>query len=429
MSSSDLQEEAREQVLKVIEEKKRTFREVVAQTSPYSLEFDVENAQGSLLFDTLGRPYIDFTSGIGVMNLGHGNEKVNNAIKEQLRYYSHTMVYGEHIQRMQIEFCDAIVNRFVSFEEPNPGLQVFPVNSGNEAVDLALKMVRKLTKKKPMLAIKKGFHGRGYGAMQVTWNQDYKQDFFVDDESTVWLDPDIPLDKNSLDWKRYGGVILELVQGEAGCIPLKQEWAENLVNLAKDHGLLVVIDEVQTGFGRTGHFLAQKRYGVKADITLLGKAGGGGLPFGAVVAQKDLFNDLQSPPLSHLSTFGGNPVVMAAGLATIEQIDGTLLRHVRDMGQLLAQEVQGLARQFPNVVAGSQGIGLMRGLNLVDPTLTHDFYTGCRDNGLILHFKLNAGATLRMSPPLNISRDEIIQAVNIMWEVASSLSEDLKKAE
>jgi len=257
--------------------------------------------------------------------------------------------------------------------------------------------------------------------MSVSWKEEYKQGFFVDD-STRFLKPGVGLDHALIGpLEQYAGVILELVQGEAGCIPMDKDWIQQLVQRVQSAGGVVIIDEVQTGYGRTGTFLAQEQYGVDADITCLGKAGGGGLPFGAVVSSRENFEKLQSPALSHLSTFGGNPLVMAAGLATLEQIDGMLLEHVVDAGHKLEDGIASLANQFPEIVVGQRGLGLMRGLILKDPSLTEPFYLLARQKGLILHFKLNAGNCLRMSPPLIISEREIGRAVDIMADVCLDL--------
>ena len=397
----------------VVDARRKDFHTYVAQTSDHSLDFPIAKADLLYLWDEYGNQYLDFTSGIAVMNMGHHNTKIVGAIIDQLHQYSHTMVYGEHMQRLQIDYAKAISEKFwVPLDFPPQ--QVFFVNSGNESIDLALKMARKITGRKPMLALKNGFHGRGYGAMSVSWKDEYKQGFFVDD-STDFISPGHVFPAK--EYEQYAGIILELVQGEAGCIPIDKAWVSMIVDSVRSVGGVVIIDEVQTGYGRTGTFLAQEQYGVAADITCLGKAGGGGLPFGAVVSSRENFEKLQTPALSHLSTFGGNPLVMAAGLAVLEQIDDMLLEHVQDVGHDLEDGINSLAQQFPETISGQQGLGLMRGLILADERLTEPFYSIARSKGLILHFKLNAGRVLRMSPPLVISQREIRRAVDILADV------------
>lgn len=403
---------------RVVANLEEDFHTFVAQTSDHSLNFPVSRSDSIYLWDAYGNSFLDFTSGIGVNNIGNRNFNVMNAIKEQLDHYVHTMVYGEHVQRNQVEYAKRISGLF----PPRGDLpqQVFFVNSGNEAIDLALKIARKVSGRKPVLSMTRGFHGRGYGAMSVTWNENYKKGFFVDD-STRFITPGEP---RTFPLSAYGAVILELVQGEAGCISLPGKWVQELIKEARNCGVPVIIDEVQTGYGRTGTFLAQEQYQVHADITCLGKAGGGGLPFGAVVASKEYFDKLQSPALSHLSTFGGNPVVMAAGIAVFDAIHEGLLENVKEVGSYLEKLIKELAVQFPGVIKGITGLGLMRGLVLNEewgPELTERFYTECLKRGLLLHFKLNAGFVLRMSPPLIISDRAIGEAVNIMTEVCMEL--------
>jgi len=399
------------------------FQSYVAQTSDHSLNFPVSKSDSVYLWDAYGNSFLDFTAGIGVNNIGNRNFVIMSKIKEQLDHYTHTMVYGEHLQLNQIEYAKAISGYFPSRDDfPQ---QVFFVNSGNEAIDLALKMSRKVSGKKGIVSMERGFHGRGYGAMQVTWNDNYKKGFFVDDEATVFLKPGGPIPDQYEFWGDIGTVILELVQGEAGCIPLSKIWVQKLLKIAKAHSVLVIIDEIQTGYGRTGTFLAQEQYEVEADITCLGKAGGGGLPFGAVVSSRTNFELLQTPNLSHLTTFGGNPVVMAAGLAVIEYIQEELLSHVQEMGKYLTEQVTEVAKSYPKIIKGSQGIGLMQGLILNDdehgPEFTERFYKECLMRGLLLHFKLNNPYVLRMTPPLIISDRSIKEACDIFVDVCMEL--------
>lgn len=415
-SEEKYRERNRSIIDQTVDRQREDFLTYVAQTSDHSLSFPISKADSIYMWDVYGNAYLDFTSGIGVNNIGNRNFDVISNIKEQLDHYMHTMVYGEHIQNKQIEYAKAISAKFPEYTTGPQ--QVFFMNSGNEAVDLALKMSRKITGQQSMMSIKNGFHGRGYGAMSVSWKDEYKQGFFAD-TSTQFIGVGSPV-KDRL-WEYCGGLILELVQGEAGCIALPSKWVQELVAEAKKHRVPVIIDEIQTGYGRTGTFLAQEQYGVQADITCLGKAGGGGLPFGAVVSSRENFEKLQSPALSHLSTFGGNPVVMAAGLAVIEGIHEGLLENVKEVGQYLHDKVEELAQQFPSTIRGSQGLGLMQGLVLNESVDPYEFYQECFKRGLILHFKLNANNVLRMSPPLIISDRAIGEAINIMTEVCMHL--------
>ena len=390
------------------------FRQFVAQTSDYSLEFEVGGASGSEIWDTSGTRYFDFTSGIGVMNIGHSHPRVQAAIERQLPHYSHTMVYGEHIHKPVVEYAEKISRHFNKLGDDK---QVFFVNSGNEAIDLALKMAKKITGRDKLVAVEKGFHGRGTGALQVTWNDDYAEGFGVDRSNTVWVE-DYDTSGFVLNHD-VAAVVVELVQGEAGANPLNLEMVKKFIDRAREVGALVIIDEVQTGYMRTGKMFAQDLYGVSADITCLGKAGGGGLPFGAVVAEKRLFEKLQQPALSHISTFGGNPIVCAAGMAVWDVVsDPKFQIEVQRKIELLELILEEAVQSGP-VFESYTGVGMLRGIQVTPQYDTFEIYKKLKTRGVLTHFKLNAGQTLRISPPLTITVQELIQARQGFNEVGS----------
>lgn len=407
-----------------VDERSGDFHTYVAQTWEHSQAFPIKGATKVHLTDLSQNRYLDFTSGISVMNLGFRPPEVVAAIKKQVDEYTHTMIYGEHMHGSQVRYAKALSQRFPPGPNGSPQ-QVFFVNSGTEAIDLALKISRKVSNKKPMVALQNGFHGRGYGAMAVSWRDDYKRGFFVDD-STTFLDPESPLGPwaDPQHWSQFGGLIVELVQGEAGCIPLDTAWVRSLVSAAQSANVPVIVDEIQTGYGRTGTFSAQEQYEIRPEITCLGKAGGGGLPFGAVVSTVENFQALQTPPLSHISTFGGNAVVMAAGCAVMELMTTELFDHVQRSGDLLRTRVGELAARYPTIISGVRGRGLMNGLLLANSELSAPFYQACKQRGLMLFFKLNAGNVLRMSPALIISDEQIGEAVSIMEQACQELSRD-----
>jgi len=404
------------------DERGEDFYAYVAQTWEHAQAFPIKGATQVHLTDQSDNRYLDFTSGISVMNLGLRPSEVIAAIKEQLDVYTHTMIYGEHMHDSQIRYAKALSQRFPPGPNGSPQ-QVFFVNSGTEAIDLALKISRRVSGKKPMVALENGFHGRGYGSMAVSWRDEYKSGFFVDD-STTFLDPNVSPGRwaDPQNWAQFGGFVLELVQGEAGCIPLDVEWVRSVVAAAQSANVPVMIDEIQTGYGRTGTFSAQEQYGIHPDITCLGKAGGGGLPFGAVVSSVENFRALQTPPLSHISTFGGNAVVMAAGCAVMDSMTDELFTHVQRMGDLLRNRIGELAERYPSIISGVRGRGLMNGLLLANSELSAPFHQACKQRGLMLFFKLNAGNVLRMSPALIISSEQINEAVTIMEQACQDLS-------
>lgn len=405
------------------------FFKYVGQTSDHSLAFDLKGAEGSYFFDQEDNKFLDFHSGVGVMNLGHNNSVVNGMIREQLKKYSHTIVYGEHVQDSQVSYAKALSLKFNELNQedtfsPESDKQVFFANTGNEAVDLAIKLVRKVTGKKGLVALEKGFHGRGYGAMQVTWNPEYKKGFFVDDEETDWIDPfaeDVEAELDKVNWATKAAIIVEYVQGEAGARALPLEFLQALRKRTKEEGVFLVADEVQTGFGRTGEVFAQETFGVTADVTCLGKAGGGGLPFGAVVAEKELFEILEQPALSHISTFAGNPVVCAGGIGVLVQLTPSLLEKSKEASKLLREGIEGLAEKYPEVVKGYTGVGMMLGLHLVEGVDTGKFYELAKKNGVIMHFKLNAGSTLRVSPPINLTNSQVEEGLEALEKACKEI--------
>lgn len=402
------------------------FRKYVAQTSPSPYGLVVEKAEGSYLYGSFSgvgetRPFFDFTSGIGVNSLGARNHKATFAIVEQALDYGHTTVYGEHVQSAQVEYAKALVEKW------GEGGQVFFQNSGSEANDLALKMVRKITGKKNVIALTKAFHGRGYGPMQLTWNAKYREGFGVDDSCTRWIDPFKPLftqiEELEPDFlENLGGVFVELVQGEGGCRALPQEFVDELFTWCHKNNIMTVVDEVQTGFGRTGQFFAQDTYSVRASITTIGKAGGGGLPFGAVISSKKNFEKLQDPPLSHLTTFGGNPIVCAAGLEILKQVTPELLKNVEECSRFMTAQYRIWAEKYPNVVEGYNGRGLMLALRLKSKEAAWELFETAREENLILAIKLNNPTIVRTTIPLNTPLDDLKSAFKSL-EVAIAVVE------
>lgn len=391
------------------------FRQFVAQTSDYSLEFEVQEASGSVIQDASGNKYLDFTSGIGVMNIGHSHPCIYSAIMNQLHQYSHTMVYGEHVHEPVVEYAEKISRHFSKLGESK---QTFFVNSGNESIDLALKMAKKITQREKLVAVTKGFHGRGTGALQVTWNDDYAEGFGVDRSKTEWLEEGESPTGIRDD---VAAVVIELVQGEAGANSLDLDFVKSVIDRARHVGALVIIDEVQTGYMRTGKMFAQDLYGVSADITCLGKAGGGGLPFGAVVAEQSLFERLQQPALSHISTFGGNPIVCAAGMAVWDVVsDPKFQIEVQRKIELLELILEEATQSGP-VFESYTGVGMLRGIQVAPGFDTFEVYKKLKTRGILTHFKLNAGQTLRISPPLTMTVEELVKSGEVFNEVGEGV--------
>lgn len=397
------------------------YKKSVAQTSPYSMNLEIEGSRGSYIFGRIDHSsegnreeeaFLDFVSGMAVSSLGHKNKWVMQAVREQIDTAFHTGVYGEHIHDSQVRLAEEVLSYF-----PTSRSQIFFTNSGTEANELALKMAMKYQNfYKPdytsFVAIEGGFHGRTLGAMSLSSNKKYKQGI-PNVLSVDYIDPEDMSSIDQIDWTKVGAVFLELVQGEAGARPLSKKWVDQLWKVTRESNTLVVVDEVQTGFGRTGPILAQNHYRQWADITTLGKAMGGGFPIGGVVADRDIFTELQTPSFSHVTTFGGHPVSCAAGLATIKQIS----KHQANVGDRHRQ----LVNFFESKKLKWTGLGLMLALHFEDNEIAAKFVEGCLSMGLILGYKLNNNVSVRISPPLNITEGEVQSAIETMDAVLEDL--------
>jgi acetylornithine/N-succinyldiaminopimelate aminotransferase len=378
----------------------KVFKEFVAQTSPFSLGLKVESASGCYITDREGRRFFDAISGISVSNVGHCEPSVVEAIKKQVEKYSHTMVYGEHEQKVQVDYALELTRTL--FRIPQP--QIFFTNSGTEATELALKMSRKLTGREKFLSIEGGFHGRTFGAMSVSWNDKYKQGF------GTLLPCDFLAENQKLkdiDFTQYAGCIVELVQGEAGVKILNHQWVEELYQKCKEAGVMFIVDEVQTGFGRTGTFWAHTELNVKPDIVTMGKAMGGGLPIGGVASSRENFEKLQDPPFSHVTTFGGNPVSCAAGLAAFYVLRTHRVSKDIQRAAATLELLEGFMYEYSEVVREVRGIGFLWGIDFSSPLLAEEFVKECFKNNILVGYKLNNTTTVRVAPPLVASPEEL----------------------
>lgn len=320
----------------------------VAPTSLFDKRLDVKFARGAYLVDRNNDYYFDGISGIGVSSLGHDNPLVRLAAIEQLECYSHVMVYGEDRLSPQEDYAESLCTTLTMFQSP----QIFFLNSGTEATELSLKMSRKTTGREKFVSLVGGFHGRTFGSMSVSQNEKYTSGFgeMLDCVQIVpnVYEGDVYYQEIFSD---AAGFILELVQGEAGAIALDQEWVRRVTDIARESGCRIIIDEVQTGFMRTGELWVHETYGIKPDMLNIGKAMGGGLPLSGVVAESSDFSALQTLAFSHVTTFGGNPVCCASGLAAFKQIVG------------MRQEVRSLSEQFDRWAERVSKLGLLESVS------------------------------------------------------------------
>ncbi len=377
-----------------------------AQTTDFPLLLEIERAVGVYMYDVQGKPYIDLISGIGVSNLGHGNPYVIKAIKEQVDKYMHLMVYGEYVQTPQVRFAEKLVSLL-----PEHLDSVYFVNSGAEAVEGALKLAKRFTGRSQIIACHNSYHGSTQGALSVMGNEDYKQAYRP-------LLPGINfirfnnVDDLHLITKQTACVIIETVQGEAGIRVPDKTYMQALRKRCMETGTLLILDEIQAAFGRTGKLFAFEHFDIVPDILVLAKALGGGMPIGAFIAPKELMSSLkENPILGHITTFGGHPVCCAAGLAAIEVLlSDNLIEQVDVKAALFRQLLVHPA------IKEVRGKGLMLAVELENFELNKKIIDRCIENGVIVDWFLHCTNSMRIAPPLIIAPDEIRKACEVIIE-------------
>lgn len=387
------------------------FIKYQAQTSPHPLGMEVSHAEGSYIYDTNNKKYLDFVAGVSACTLGHKNEKVNNAIKDQLDKYSHVMVYGEYSQSPAVEFCKLLASLL-----PDSLNKTYLVNSGTEATEGALKLVRRVTGRSQLISCYNAYHGNTMGSMSVMGFEERKQPFrpLIPDVDFITFNNEADLQKITT---KTAGIILESIQGGAGFIEPQNGFLRKVKERCEKVGALMIVDEIQPGFGRTGKLFGFENYDIVPDVLILGKGMGGGMPVGAFVA-KAKYMDLLSdhPKLGHITTFGGHPVIAAASLATLKEITETDL-----IPQTLVKEKLFRSLLVHPLILEIRGKGLMLAPMTADPEITNKVIFKCQEKGLILFWLLFEGCAIRITPPLTISEDEIREGCSIILEAMDEI--------
>lgn len=387
------------------------FLKYQAQTSPHPLGMEVSHAKGSYIYDTTGKKYLDFVAGVSAVSLGHQNQRVNNAIKDQLDTYSHVMVYGEYSQSPAVEYCKLLASLL-----PPTLNKTYLVNSGTEATEGALKLVRRVTGRSQLISCHQAYHGNTMGSMSVMGFPERKQAFLP-------LIPDVDfITFNNVDdlqkiTEKTAGIILESIQGGAGFIQPENGFLRKVRERCDEVGALMIIDEIQPGFGRTGKLFGFEHYGAIPDVIILGKGMGGGMPVGAFTASAEMMDLLtDNPKLGHITTFGGHPVIAAACLATLKEITETSL-----MADALVKEKLFRSLLVHPLLTEVRGRGLMLAAMTVSDDVTNEVILRCQDKGLILFWLLFEGKAIRITPPLTISEEEIKEGCSILLAVLDEI--------
>lgn len=386
----------------------RDDRQFVGQTTPFGKPFVVAHAEGSRVWSADGRSYLDFIAGMAVNNVGHNHPQVRAAIIAQVERTLHVNVFGKFVIPSQVELA-----RRLAQVTPTGLEQIFFTNSGTEAIEGALKLARKVTHRPGIVAFEGGFHGRTFGALSVSWRDIYRQPF----EPLLPGVTFIPYNNLAAAEAAIGGdtgaVIVEPIQGEGGVRVPSDDFLPGLRAICDRQGALLILDEVQTGFGRTGRFFACEHWGVVPDVLVVAKALGGGMPLGGFISRPEVMRTLLDPPLSHMTTFGGHPVSCAAGLASLEILLGEgLVERAERTGEAIRAYFKELAAGCDSIV-DVRGKGLLIGIEFQTAELARAFVGRCQDLGVIVSWTVYSGTTVRLAPPLNISEADLQQGLEI----------------
>ena len=386
---------------------KNDFLTYQAQTSPHPLAMEISHADGSYIYDTNQKAYLDFVAGVSACSLGHKHPRVVNAIKAQLDRYLHVMVYGEYIQKSAVELTKLLATHL-----PNPLEKTYLTNSGTEAIEGAMKLAKRYTGRAELIAAKHAYHGNTQGAMSVMGFEERKSAFrpLLPDVRFIEFNNEADLEKIT---HKTAGVILETIQGGAGFITPKNDYLAKVKKRCEEVGALLILDEIQPGFGRTGTLFGFQNYHVVPDIVVMGKGMGGGMPVGAFTASAELMDSLyDQPKLGHITTFGGHPVIAAACLATLQEITESEL-----MAQTLQKEKLFRELLQHKYIEEIRGKGLMLSLIVKNSDIANRVILESQEEGLILFWLLFEPKAVRITPPLTISEDEIRKGCDIIMKV------------
>ena len=379
------------------------FAANLSQTVGGRKELVVAEASGCTIKMADGRLFLDMISGIAVSNVGHSHPRVVAAVKQQMEKFAHVNVYGRFVIPGQVEIAQRLAR-------VAPGdLQVaFLTNSGTEANEGALKLARKYTGRPGFIAFEGSFHGRTFGSLSVSWKDDYRKPFEPLLEGVRFIPfDDLGRAHDAID-QGIAAVVVEPIQGEAGVRIPSPDFLPGLRQLCDERSVLLIADEVQGAMGRAGHWFSFQEWDVVPDIVTLAKAFGGGLPLGAILSTPRIFDTFLDPPLSHLTTFGGNPVACAAAIASFDVIESEgLIQRARNLGGYLRQRLESVRDQFPKQVKDIRGLGLWYAIDVEPPGQAQALVELLEQRGIIVGSMLNSAGTVRIAPPLVVDQSEI----------------------
>ncbi|WP_297334809.1 aspartate aminotransferase family protein [Algoriphagus sp.] len=380
---------------------RQLFLSHLAQTTDFPLMIEIEKAEGVWLYGPKGEKYMDLISGIGVSNVGHRHPRVIQAIQHQLNHYLHLMVYGEYVQSPQAKLAKALVDTL-----PEPLDNVYLVNSGSEAIEGALKLAKRYTGRPEVVSCINAYHGSSHGALSIGGNEVFKRAYrpLVPGVSTIVYGGFADLNRIN---RQTAAVVVETIQGEAGIRIACTEYFQALRTRCDEVGALLILDEIQAGFGRTGKFWAFEHFGIIPDILVCAKGMGGGMPIGAFISSKERMSVFKNNPLlGHITTFGGHPVSAAASLATIEILkEESLIEQVEQKAALIKKQLI-----HPKIKA-IRNKGLMMAVEFESFKSLKPIIDRAIELGVITDWFLFCDDSMRIAPPLTITEREINEAV------------------
>ena len=394
-----------------MESTRSLFLKHVGQTSDDPVMLEIEKAEGIYLYTTEGKKIIDLIAGVSVSNIGHLHPKVVAAVKKQAETFMHLMVYGEYVQAPQVKYAQKLTSLL-----PKKYDSVYFTNSGSEANEAALKLAKRYTGRAEMVSFKNAYHGSTHGALSVLGDEYFKQSFRPLLPGIKFIEFNQAEQLNTIT-EKTACVIVEPVQGEAGIVLPQKNYLQKLRERCNETGTLLIFDEVQTGFGRTGSLFGFMNFNVQPDIFTIAKGMGGGMPIGALVANKQVMDSFQTNPvLGHITTFGGHPVSVAAALATLEVlIDEEIIEKVNQKGLLFKKLLN-----HPKIKS-VHGIGLFYAVELESYEQVRAFISAAVEIGLVTDWFIFNDMHFRIAPPLTITEAEIHEAVNIIHKALDKI--------
>jgi acetylornithine/succinyldiaminopimelate/putrescine aminotransferase len=393
---------------------RQLFLQHIGQTSDLPLMLEIESAEGIWLFSPDGRKYADLISGVSVSNIGHRHPHVIQAIKNQLDKHMHLMVYGEYIQAPQVKLAKLLADNL-----PSELNCTYFVNSGSEAIEGALKLAKRYTGRAEIIAFRNAYHGSTQGALSVMGGEEYKNSFRPLLPAITFLEFNNRSDLGKINTDA-ACVIIEPIQGEAGVRMPHDGFLKALREKCSETGTLLILDEIQTGFGRTGQLFSFRDWRIEPDILVLAKSLGGGLPLGAFISSREILSAFKTNPvLGHITTFGGNPVSCAAGLASLEVLlKGDIISQVIGKEQLFRENL------VHPLIIEIRGKGLLLAMETGDKEITGRVIRKGLENGIVLDNFLFCDTAMRISPPLTITKDEILEVCRMLRETLENVSRE-----